>query len=64
MTARAWLAIAALVIIFLLGFLYIGVTHRDRCLRYGGTGCTILPWSGSQMEVTGGSMQSAFGGGG
>ena len=37
----------AIVLTFALGFLYIGTMHRDRCLKAGGSSCTILPWSGA-----------------
>lgn len=44
---RAWVAIlASAMLLFALGFLYVGTTHRDRCLKAGNAGCTILPWSG------------------
>jgi hypothetical protein len=44
------LAIAA---IFALGFLWIGSAHRDRCMRAGNVGCTMLPWSGTSAEPLG-----------
>jgi hypothetical protein len=40
-------ALAAIIVVFALGFLYIGTTHRDRCMRASENGCTILPWSGT-----------------
>lgn len=40
------MALAGIVVIFVLGFLYIGSAHRDRCIKDGNTGCSILPWSG------------------
>jgi len=49
-----WVAIATLAVIFALGFLYIGTTHRDRCIKAGNAGCTLLPWSGHP----GGSTES------
>ena len=39
--------IAVVLSIAALGFLYIGTTHRDRCMKAGFGHCTILPWSGS-----------------
>jgi hypothetical protein len=44
--------ILGIVAIWSLGLLWIGTTHRDRCLRYGGSGCSLLPWSGSDMQPT------------
>lgn len=38
--------VLGLVAIFSLGFLWIGSTHRDRCLKAGNVGCSMLPWSG------------------
>jgi hypothetical protein len=38
--------IAGLITVLALGFLWVGSTHRDRCIHAGETGCTILPWSG------------------
>lgn len=43
---RAWLTLTALLLVFALGFLYIGSTHRDRCINAHHAGCTMLPWSG------------------
>lgn len=43
---RAALAIAALVVVFTIGFLAIGAAHRDRCLHIGMVSCTLIPWSG------------------
>lgn len=43
---RTITAIGAIIAIFLLGALYIGTTHRDRCIKASEVGCTILPWSG------------------
>lgn len=43
---RLLLAGGAVLLIWSLGFLYIGTTHRDRCMKAGNVGCTILPWSG------------------
>ena len=44
------MALATLVVIFALGFplgfLYIGSAHRDRCIKDGNVGCSMLPWSG------------------
>ena len=40
------IALTALAVVFALGFLYIGTTHRDRRIKAGNVGCTILPWSG------------------
>jgi hypothetical protein len=51
---RYWIALAALVVLFALGFFYIGSTHRDRCLKAGNDGCTILPWSGTPDYSTAG----------
>ena len=37
---------ATLLIVVVLGFLYVGSSHRDRCLKAGNVGCSMLPWSG------------------
>jgi hypothetical protein len=48
--------LSVLLVIFALGFLYIGSTHRDRCIRDGNVGCSLLPWSGrSPYLMQGGS---------
>lgn len=64
MKPSGWIAIAAIVVIATLGFLYIGATHRDRCIKAGNTGCTILPWSGHSGYLLPGSASSGGWGGG
>lgn len=51
MKGRVWAA--GIVVVAILGFLWIGTTHRDRCMRAGNVGCTILPWSGDTDSGTG-----------
>jgi hypothetical protein len=51
-----WVSVAALVVVFALGFLYIGTTHRDRCIKDGNAGCSILPWSGRSNDGWGNAV--------
>jgi hypothetical protein len=39
-------AVFAIVAALAVAVLWIGTTHRDRCMRAGNVGCTIVPWSG------------------
>jgi hypothetical protein len=50
-----WPVIVAfgITVVLALGFLWIGVTHRDNCVKASRDGCTILPWSGSDFTDTG-----------
>lgn len=48
-----WIAVATLILVAMIAFLWIGTTHRDRCLRAGNVGCTILPWSGQAATSSG-----------
>ena len=52
---------ATLIAATVISFLYIGTTHRDRCLKDGNTGCTILPWSGSAQQASGYVLGSGSG---
>lgn len=44
--AMTKIILTILVVVSALTFLYIGSTHRDRCIKAQNVGCTILPWSG------------------
>jgi hypothetical protein len=46
---RTWLLILATIAVtgaIAVGLLAIATAHRDRCIKAGNVGCTILPWSG------------------
>ena len=43
---RATAAVIATLAALALGTLWIGTTHRDRCMKTGEVACSIVPWSG------------------
>jgi len=49
---RIWKALATLAVVAVvaLGLLAIGSAHRDRCLRAGNAGCSLIPWSGHAVS--------------
>jgi hypothetical protein len=43
---RATIGVIAILAAFTVSVLWIGTTHRDRCMRAGNVGCSVVPWSG------------------
>jgi hypothetical protein len=39
-------AVIAILAAFMVSVLWIGTTHRDRCMKAGNVACSIVPWSG------------------
>ena len=48
---RLAVAAALALTVAALGFLYVGTTQTDRCMKAGFDGCTMLPWSGSGLST-------------
>ena len=42
----AWIGVAGIVTVAVLGLLLIGTLHRDNCIKAKEVGCTLVPWSG------------------
>lgn len=45
-TLKRALIVVSIMSALMVAFLAVGSAHRDRCLKAGNVGCTILPWSG------------------
>jgi hypothetical protein len=43
---RAIIPVIAIFAAFSVSVLWIGTMHRDRCMKAGNVGCSIVPWSG------------------
>lgn len=58
---RAFLALIAILAASAVSVLWIGTTHRDRCMRAGDVGCTIVPWSGHALPKPKPATKSIWG---
>ena len=58
---RATIAVIAILAAFTVSVLWVGTTHRDRCLKAGNVGCTIVPWSGKPAPPKKPTVSSIWG---
>ena len=57
---RAIVGVIAILAAFKVGVLWIGTMHRDRCMRAGNVGCSIIPWSGHPAPKKASSANSSI----